>query len=394
MTASLILDIVLLVSLVGYAVYGFRVGLIVSLGGLLGMILGAIAAFLAIPLVAGWVSDNLWRVPAVLIVMLVLLGVGQLLGLALGRVIRRMVDHTPLKVFDKLLGAALDLVVTALLMSMLAFSISALGVPLLSQAIASSRVITAVNALTPDPAKVLLAQLRSVVVQDGLPVIVDALAPHNPAPAPGVVPNSAALVAAANSVVKITGNAYQCGQNQSGSGFVVAPGRIVTNAHVVAGVSSPIVEPRSGGAYQGHVVYFDPARDLAVIAVAGLSTAPLSLGSTLAAGASAAFDGYPLGGPFQSGAATVQSVPTVEMRDIYGNNPAPVELYFLSATVQEGNSGGPLLNQAGQVSGVVFAKSTTSASSGYALTMKELAPVATSASSLSTPVQSGHCIKR
>ena len=394
MTASLILDIVLLISLVGYAVYGFRVGLIVSLGGLLGMIFGAIAAFLAIPLVAGWVSDNLWRVPAVLIVMLVLLGAGQLLGLALGRVIRRIVDHTPLKIFDKLLGAALDLVVTALLMSMLAFSISALGVPLLSQAIASSRVITAVNALTPDPAKVLLAQLRSVVVQDGLPVIVDALAPHNPAPAPSVVPNSAALVAAANSVVKITGNAYQCGQNQSGSGFVVAPGRIVTNAHVVAGVSSPIVEPRSGGAYQGHVVYFDPARDLAVIAVTGLSTAPLSLGSTLAAGASAAFDGYPLGGPFQSGAATVQSVPTVEMRDIYGNNPAPVELYFLSAMVQEGNSGGPLLNQAGQVSGVVFAKSTTSASSGYALTMKELAPVASSASSLSTPVQSGHCIKR
>lgn len=394
MTASLILDIVLVVSLISYAVYGYRAGLIVSLGGILGITVGAIAAFLAIPLVAGWVSDNVWRVPAVLIAMLVLLGAGQVLGLAVGRVIRRVLDRTPLKIFDRLLGAALDLVVAALLMSMLAFSISALGVPFLSQTIGSSRVITAVNSLTPDPVKALLAQLRSIAVQDGLPVITDALAPKNPPPAPGVVPNSAALAAAANSVVKITGNAFQCGQNQSGSGFVVAPGRIVTNAHVVAGVSSPIVEPRSGGAYQGHVVYFDPDHDLAVIAVKGLSLAPVPLGHNLAVGASAAFDGYPLGGPFQSGAATVQSVPTVEMRDIYGDNPQPVELYYLSAMVQEGNSGGPLLNQAGQVAGVVFAKSTTSESVGYALTMKELAPVAGEAASLSSPVASGHCVKR
>jgi S1-C subfamily serine protease len=393
-TASIILDIVLLISLIGYAIYGFRVGLVVSLGGILGISVGAIAAFLSIPLVAGWVSDNVWRVPVVLIVMLVLLGAGQLLGLAVGRVIRRGLDRTPLRIFDRLLGAALDLVVAALLMSMLAFSISALGVPFLSQTIASSRVIGTVNALTPDPAKALLAQLRSAVVQDGLPVIADALAPHSAPPAPSVVPNSAALAAAANSVVKITGNAYQCGQNQSGSGFVVSPGRIVTNAHVVAGVSAPVVEPKGGGAYQGRVVYFDPAHDLAVIAVSGLSTTPLPLGNNLAPGATGAFDGYPLGGPFQSGAATVQSVPTVEMKDIYGNNPEPVELYYLSATVQEGNSGGPLLNQAGQVTGVVFAKSTTSASVGYALTMKELSPVASGAAALSAPVESGHCIKR
>lgn len=394
MSGSLILDLILLIALIGYAVYGFRAGLIVSLGGILGIAVGAVAAFFAIPLVASWVSDSVWRVPAVLLVMLALLAVGQLLGLAVGRVIRRVLDRTPLKIVDRLLGAALDLVVAALLMSMLAFSISALGVPFLSQAIASSRVITTVNALTPDPAKAFLAQLRSIAVQDGLPVIVDALAPQSPPPAPSAPPDSAAIAAAANSVVKITGNAYQCGQNQSGSGFVVSPGRIVTNAHVVAGVGEPIVEPRSGGAFQGRVVYFDPARDLAVIAVKGLPTKPLALGGNLAAGDSAVFDGYPLGGPFQSGPATVQSVPTVEMRDIYGNNPAPIELYYLSAMVQEGNSGGPLLNPAGQVAGVVFAKSTTSASVGYALTMKELKPVADEAASLTSTVGSGPCIKR
>ena len=394
MPGALILDIVLLIALLGYAVYGFRAGLVVSLGGILGIVVGALAAFFAIPLVAGWVSDSVWRVPAVLLAMLVLLAAGQVLGLGVGRGIRRGLDRTPLKIVDRLLGAALDLVAAALLISMLAFSISALGVPFLSQAIASSRAISTVNALTPDPAKAFLAQLRSTVVQDGLPVIVGALAPQSAPPAPEVAPDSAALAAAADSVVKITGNAYQCGQNQSGSGFVVSPGRILTNAHVVAGVSAPIVEPRSGGAFQGRVVYFDPARDLAVIAVKGLGTKALALGNNLGPGNAAVFDGYPLGGPFQSGSAKVQSVSTVEMRDIYGNNPAPIELYYLSAMVQEGNSGGPLLNPAGQVAGVVFAKSTTSGAVGYALTMKEVRPVAEAAASLASSVESGHCTRR
>lgn len=394
MPGALILDIVLLIALVGYAVYGYRAGLVVSLGGILGIIIGALAAFFAIPLVAAWVSDSVWRVPAVLLAMVLLLAAGQVLGLAVGRVIRRGLDRTPLKVFDRILGALLDLVVAALLASMLAFSVSALGVPFLSQAIASSRVLSTVNALTPDPAKAFLAQLRSTVVEDGLPVIVGALAPQSATSAPEVAPDGAALAAAGESVVKITGNAYQCGQNQSGTGFVVAPGRILTNAHVVAGVSEPIVEPRSGGAFQGRVVYFDPARDLAVIAAKGVTAKPLALGGNLGPGSAAVFDGYPLGGPFQSGAATVQSVPTVEMRDIYGNNPAPVELYYLSATVQEGNSGGPLLNPAGQVAGVVFAKSTTSGAVGYALTMTEVKPVADRAATLSNPVESGHCTRR
>ncbi|MHB1172907.1 MAG: MarP family serine protease [Lacisediminihabitans sp.] len=394
MPGFVLLDIVLLLTLVGYLVYGFRSGLVVSLGGILGIVAGVLAAFFAIPLVAGWVVDSAWRVPAVLISALVLVVVGQMLGLAMGRAIRRGLDRTPLRIVDRLLGAALDFVVAALLMSMLAFSIGSLGVPFISQTIASSRVIATIDGLTPDPLKALLAQLRSIAAQDGLPVITGALAPASPLPVPDTSTNTAALNAAAKSVVKITGNAYQCGQNQSGSGFVVATGRIVTNAHVVAGVSEPVIEPPTGGAWRGKVVYFDPVHDLAVIAANGLPTTPLKLTRNLSSGDPAVFDGYPLGGPFQSKPATVQSVPTVELRDIYGNNPTPVQLYYLAANVQEGNSGGPLLNQAGQVAGVVFAKSVDTPAVGYALTTEELAPVAAEANSLTAQVGSGHCIKR
>jgi S1-C subfamily serine protease len=174
----------------------------------------------------------------------------------------------------------------------------------------------------------------------------------------------------------------------------VAADRVVTNAHVVAGVGSPVVEVRGGGALPGKVVYFDPVRDLAVIQVSGLSTPPLGLAGDLAAGDNAVFDGYPLGGPFRSNPATVQTVSTVGVPDIYGQNPSPLQLYSLAANVQEGNSGGPLVSTDGRVAGVVFAKAANGSGQGFALTNQELAPVVAKAAGLSQPVAAGHCTRK
>ncbi|MHB1234881.1 MAG: MarP family serine protease [Microbacteriaceae bacterium] len=389
-----ILDIALVLVLLFYLIHGFRAGLVLSLGGLVGIIAGVVAAFFAIPLVSTWVTDATWRVPTILLVVLVLVVLGQTLGNMVGRTLRRQVDRTPLRLVDKVLGAIVNLVVAALLISMLAFSLGSLGVPFLSQAIASSTVVKTIDSLTPNPVRALLAQLRSLVTQDGLPRIINALEPASPPPLPSTSTDTPALNAAARSVVKIVGNASQCGQDQLGSGFVVAPGRVITNAHVVAGVTAPVIQPSGGGAWPGRVVFFDSVHDLAVIAVAGLPTKPLSLAANLSAGASAAFDGYPLGGPFQAQPATVQDISTVSVPDIYGQNPSPMQLYTLAANVQQGNSGGPLLNPAGKVVGVVFAKSVNKSSIGYALTTQELAPVVAKASSSTVPVASGHCTRK
>ncbi|MEO7147244.1 MAG: MarP family serine protease, partial [Terrimesophilobacter sp.] len=282
--------------------------------------------------------------------------------------------------------------------SMLAFSVSALGVPVLSQAIASSSVLRTIDNLTPPPVKSSLAELRAIVIQEGIPRIISAAGGNAsptapPAPAPNVDTSTKALQTAARSVVKVTGNAYQCGQNQSGSGFVVSKDRVITNAHVVAGVSEPVVEVPGVGAQPGRVVYFDPKNDLAVVAVGGLGAAPIPLTATLAVGSSAVFDGYPLGGPFQSGPARVDQVTTVRAKDIYGSNPHDIQVYELAANVQEGNSGGPLLSTAGRVAGVIFAKSADTSGVGYALTMEELLPVANNAESYSSSVSSGQCIR-
>jgi len=392
MTGSVVLDLLLIVLLVIYAVFGFRRGFILSVGSFVGIVAGAAAAFFAIPLVTSWVTASQFRLPVILVVVVALIALGQAVGSALGRAIRRRVDKTPLRAIDRLFGAAITLVGAALVVSMLAFGFGSLGVPVVSQAIGSSTVVSTIDRVTPDPVKALEAKVRSLFALDGLPRLFEEIGTGTPlaVPASGA---TAAQQASARSVVKITGNAYQCGQNQSGSGFVSSSGRVVTNAHVVAGVTQPVVLTPSGSTYTGRVVYFNAVQDLAVIAVNGLPTAPLPLGADLVTGATAVFDGYPLGGPFLSSPAAVQNVATINSPDIYGAYPSPREVYYLAADVQEGNSGGPLIDAAGSVTGVIFARSATTSHLGFAMTTQELAPVVAQAQGLSAAVSSGTCTR-
>jgi S1-C subfamily serine protease len=139
-------------------------------------------------------------------------------------------------------------------------------------------------------------------------------------------------------------------------------------------------------------VYFDPVGDLAVIAVPGLSVAPLTLGPTVAEETDAALQGYPFGGPFTSSAVHVMRVGQAEIDDIYGITSHEREVYTIAADVKQGNSGGPVLTLDGTVAGVVFAKSADTPNVGYAMTMAELNPVAEEAASLTAAVSSGDCL--
>src|SRR5690606_14885177 len=139
------------------------------------------------------------------------------------------------------------------------------------------------------------------------------------------------------------------------------------------------------------VVYFDPVDDLAVIAVDGLDVAALPIASTLAAGSPAVVQGYPHGGPFRMVSAGVESTGIAPVPDIYEETAAPREVYSLQAEVRPGNSGGPLLTEAGAVAGVVFARAEHDPQRGYAMTMTELTPVAAQAPLLSDPVTPGRC---
>jgi S1-C subfamily serine protease len=388
-----LLDVLLVLVLVGYLLNGIRAGFVVSLSGILGFVAGGVAAFFAVPLVSGWLAPGGWRAAGIIITAVLLMAAGNAVGSAIGQRIRRGIRWKGATAVDRGLGGVVSVVVAALVISMTAFTVSSMGVPLLTQQIAGSAVVRALDDATPDPVKEQAAALRAFVIGDGLPKLIEGIAPAQPVKVPDSV-DTAARRSAAPSILRITGTAYQCGQNQTGSGFVVSPGRIVTNAHVVAGVNEPVVELPGGGARSGRVVYFDAVHDLAVVAVDGLNVAPLQLTGTSPAGTSAAFGGYPLGGPYQLRPAVVQGTTTVLAPDIYGTNQVPKTVYQISGNVQQGNSGGPLMTLDGRVTGVVFAKSDSTANVGYAITMDELAPVAAKAPGLGQAVQPGVCTRK
>jgi S1-C subfamily serine protease len=393
MLESIVIDVILIALLIAYLVYGYRTGLIRSLGGIIGIVIGAFIAILLVPLLGTWLQQPDLRTIITIAVVVALVAGGYSGGALLGRLIQTRVRGVGLRRVDRVLGAAVVTVVAALVMSMLAASISALGVPVLSQAIASSNVIRVINAVTPVPVQSFLAQVRSATVDQSLPRIAEAFGGSPSTTIPDVATDTPALNKAALSVVRITGNAYACGQSQSGSGFVVSADHVLTNAHVVAGVAHPVVDVRNGPALPSTIVYFDPTGDLAVLDVPGLDLGALPLGPTVSAGTDAVSDGYPFGGPFVSLQVGVDQVGTVNVQNIYNDGSTPREIYSLAANVQEGDSGGPLLTTSGVVAGVVFAKGATTANVGYAITMKSVAPVAAKSASLTVPVSSGRCTR-
>jgi S1-C subfamily serine protease len=320
-----------------------------------------------------------------------LLLVGALVGGGIGALVRSGVDRTPLRGIDRFFGGVVSVAITALVLVVVAPGVTVTGFPGFAAAIASSRALSVIDALTPPPMDAALAQLRSALFEDGLPRFGELLGPGGAPAAPPVALDDPVLQQAAASVARVSGVAYACGTGMSGTGFVVAPDRVVTNAHVVAGVEAPVVELPGQSARDGRIVYFDDGDDLAVIAVDDLGVAALPLVVTLAPGAAAVVQGYPYGGPFTMGGASVLSVGAVPIPDIYGDSATLREIYALDAEVQPGNSGGPLLTSGGEVAGVVFARGEDDARRGYAMTMAELVPVASQATSWTDAVTPGRC---
>ena len=388
---SIVLDVLLVLCFIGAVVNGYRAGLLHTAAGLVGLVLGGIAAYFVMPWVAGIIPVPEWRAPAAILVALVLLSLGAWLGAVVGRALRHGANAVKLGILDRVLGAIGNLLVTAFVVALVGSGVSAMGVPVLSPAVAGSRVLATLDQVTPAPARTLMAELRAAALGDGIPWLVEVL-DGGPAEAPQLPSggiDDAELARAANSVVRITGTAYQCGSSLSGSGFVVAENRIVTNAHVVAGVTEPIVEAPGQAAVSGRVVAYDTANDLAVIAVSGLATPALDLAEP-SVGTDVAVAGYPFGGPLEVRPARVMSIGPITIEE--AGRTSTRDIVTVAADVDHGNSGGPVLTGEGEVGAVVFAKSDSVENVGFAVPVSTLQPLADQAPSLDSPVDSGQCV--
>jgi S1-C subfamily serine protease len=388
------LDWVLVVVLFVFLLAGYRRGFWVTLGTIVGLMAGAAAAFFSIPLVSQWVPDPAWRVLAIVAAALVLVLIGQGIGSGIGRAIRLRMALPALRTADRLAGAVVNTVVAAALISLVAFSASSMGLPPVTSAISESRVITSINGLFPESAKSLIARVRSAVAgSDVVPELPEPVVSETPTAEPTAPEPGDALEEASASVVRISGTAFVCGQNQTGSGFAVSSDRVVTNAHVVSGLTEPSVEAMDGSVYAGRVVHFDEIRDVAVIAVDDADLPPLETGADLADGEAGYILGYPSGGPFQMSPAEVQARGEVAVNNIYGAEPSLLDIYQLNADVQLGDSGGPLLDATGEVAGIVFARATGDIEVGYAITGDEAEQPLTAADQMEETVSTGQCIQ-
>lgn len=387
----LIVDILAILVLIAGLAIGIARGLVATAGTIVGLVIGVVAAVWVVPLIAPGVADWQYRSLVLTVAALAVVALGVALGAGVGLALRRGVEKSKLGVLDRILGGVVDTAVAGFVLLLVAGAVTASGTPILSPAIASSRVIGTLDAFTPAPVDAALAELRGFVIDEGIPRVEELLAPQVEPTAPPVSLDDPELQEAAASVARISGTAYACGLSVTGSGFVAAEDLIVTNAHVVAGVDTPVVELPGRQAREGRVVYFDPVDDLAVIAVDDLGATPLPIAEPVSAGTPVAVQGYPLGGPFTSGAAYVLSVGTAPVPDIYDSSSAPRAVYALEALVRPGNSGGPLLTEDGAVTGVVFARGEDDETRGYAMTTDELDPVLAGVASSDATVGSGRC---
>jgi S1-C subfamily serine protease len=400
-------DVLLVVVLLAYAVSGLRRGLLQGLLSLAGFVAGGIGGLVLLPNLVETLAERgrfgrllepgLGRIAVVVIGVLLMAWAGQLLGSLLGRGLRGRVTSRPAQLLDRALGGVAALAAVVLLVWFVAGALRASPSPGLSRAIAQSRVVSVVDRVVPPAADRLARGFRQLIEAQGFPRVFEGLGPEVilPVDPPSNAEVGVAATAAAGGIVKITGLARSCERGQEGTGFVVAPQRVVTNAHVVAGVDEPFLRVGGEGRrYQGEVVLLDVDRDLAVIAVPELDAAPLVLGADLPRGAAAVVAGFPLDGPYTVEPARVRQVLTARGENIYGEPGVDREVYSLFADVEPGNSGGPLLDPQGRVVGVVFAKSLDDPETGYALTLRESRPVLQQASTLHQPVPVGACATR
>jgi S1-C subfamily serine protease len=222
---------------------------------------------------------------------------------------------------------------------------------------------------------VILRHLNQILPPSGL--ILNALARLDPLPSIGgpppqvppprsAVARSPRVQAAAPSVVKVLGTA--CGARLEGSGWVAAPGIVVTNAHVVAGEDDTVVEVRGQSPdLRAHALVFDRHDDIAVLRVPGLSASALRLDPEPRSGTAAGILGYPRNGPFRIRAGRLGPSRTAITQDAYGEGPVTRTLLPFRGRVEPGNSGGPLVNTRGEVEATVFVAATSGPPGGYAV---------------------------
>ncbi|MGW9301738.1 MULTISPECIES: MarP family serine protease [Streptomyces] len=378
-----VLDILLLLAAVWFAVIGYRQGFVVGILSVIGFLGGGLVAVYLLPIIWDRVTEGAevstaTAIGAVVIV-IVCASIGQAFTTHLGNKLRRYITWSPARALDATGGALVNVVAMLLVAWLIALPLARTSLPTLGKEVRNSSVLLGISRVMPQQPPPWFQDFSSVLAQNGFPQV---FSPFANEPITEVKPPDPALVGspvaarAKKSIVKVVGTAPSCGKVLEGTGFVFSGRRVMTNAHVVGGVSEPTVQiGGEGRLYDAKVVLYDWQRDIAVLDVPDLRATPLEFtgpNDDAQSGDSAIVAGFPENGAYDVRSARVRARIDANGPDIYQRGTVVRDVYSLYATVRQGNSGGPLLTPDGKVYGVVFAKSLDDPDTGYALTADEI----------------------
>ncbi len=387
-----VLDWFLVVLVLAYAVSGYWQGFISGAFATGGLLLGGLLGIWVAPHLLGDAAPALWVSLAALFVVLICASFGQAVLQYVGARIRDKITWQPMRALDAVGGAALSMVAVLVVSWALGVAISGASLPWVSKQVRESEVLGRVDDLMPPRAVNALDSFNEVVGSSFFPRYLEPFAQErivDVGPPPGRIGRDPQVRAAGASVLKIRGE-NSCNRGVEGTGFLFSPTRLMTNAHVVAGVDHPavIVDDQEVPAT---VVYYNEDLDVAVLAVDGLNRPFLRFDTGGEERQASAVLGYPQDGPYDVQAARIRSKQRLRSPDIYGDGTVIREVFSLRGLVRPGNSGGPLVSDDGEVLGVIFAASVTDGDTGYALTAAQVRESAAQGVTSDREVDTGRC---
>lgn len=386
------LDVIAVLLVIVAVIFGARSGALPQLAGLAGAGLGAVVGFTVLP-AASPLLENLEptiRAIFTLGILLGLVGLGEGLGAALGRAASKALGHGLLGALDQVSGAAVGAAQAVLIVWLMGGVLASGPFTTVSQLAQTSRTLRVIDAFLPPPTE-LVIELGRLLDDTGLPDVFIGLEPLPAAPIDLPTDAQARAIGerAAKSVLRVVADG--CQLESRGTSFVIAPGYLVTNAHVVVGARTIAVQS-STASFTATPVLVDLELDVAVLWVRSLGAPPLTFAATdPSRGAIAATFGYPGGGNAVVEPAIVAAVYEATGLDVTGTARVTRRLVELRSRIVPGDSGGPLLLADGTVGGVVFAESRADPTVGYALSPTAVAERIAPALDRTQEVSTGPC---